>query len=375
VDETGSTARMGSRSFLTRKEVGSDEYGYPITEPWSHKLNSFNLRDKYFNGYNVIETKVNGSPAFKDQIVVALVDWGVQNEFVAGDMVSFQNPALSGDIDRITGITAGNQFNSFSITGTTTTGTSTIPIYYANGWTTNSVQNITITQNNSDGSYRFPADMEYYQVITGMTVQDFLSQSNTSADYKFPKEYLLHKIRYRFESYDNNNDDYENQKTALYEFQNYENLGLVFFVRGVDPYTDKQTIEYNLTTIFGGDFLNGTQITVTGDYRVNYPIRGYSDGKKPIEHSAINNTPFIASTDRSIYGKSFTFVPDTTLMNTYPNTASLLPYYYLSTDSNNSGLVPTYRPDASVPILNSTIVSSTDQTLQTTNYVQCRMLI
>ena len=376
VDETGSNARRGSRSFLTKKEGGSDEYGYPITEPWSQKLNSFNLRDKYFNGTNIIETSVNGSSPFNDQIVVALVDWGIQNEFTAGDMVSFQNPALSGDIDRITGITAGNQFNSFSITGTTTTGTNTIPIYYADPtdgtWGSNLTQNITITQTNNDGSYRFPADMEYYQVITGMTLQQFISQANFSSNGKFPKEYLIHRIRYRYESYNNDSDVYESQKIAMYEFQDYQNLGLVFFVRGVDPYTDKQTIEYNLTTIFGGTLGTGTQIKVSGDYRVNYPIRGYTNGKKPIEHSAIDNTPFVGSTQRSIYGRSFTFVPDVTLMNTYPNSASLLPYYYLSTDSDNSGLVPTYRPDASVPDLNSTIVSTSNQTLNSN--VQCVML-
>jgi hypothetical protein len=375
VDQADLEARRGARSFLTKKEIGADEYGYPLTEPWSQKLNSFNLRDKYFNGINVIETSVNGSQPFKDQIVVALVDWGVQNQFVAGDMVSFQNPALSGDIDRITGITAGNQFNTFSITGTTTTGTTTIPIYYANTWTTNSSQNITITQNNGDGSYRFPADMEYYQVITGMTVQNFLSQSNTNANYKFPKEYLLHKIRYRYES-NNGNNNYEWQKTALYEFQDYQKLGLVFFVRGVDPYTDKQTIQYNLSNIFGWT-LGSAQITVTGDYRVNYPIRGYSVGKKPIEHTAIDNTPFIntlpGSQQRSIYGRSFTFVPDTTLMNSFPNSASLLPYYYLSTDSNNSGLSPVYKPQSSVPNLNSTIVSTTNQTLNM-SVTECIML-
>lgn len=379
IDETDSNARRGSRSFVTRKESGSDEYGYPLTEPWSQKLNSFNLRDKYFNGINIIETSVNASSSFNDQIVVAVVDWGVQGEFNPGDMISFQNPALSGDIDRITGITAGNQFDTFSITGTTTTGTTTIPIYYANpsdsSWTTNSSQNITITQTNSDGSYRFPADMEYYQVITGMTVQDFLSQSNTSANYKFPKEYLLHNIRYRYQS-DQGPNNYEWQKTALYEFQDYQNLGIVFFVRGVDPYTDKQTIEYNLTTIFGGTLGVGTQIKVSGNYRVNYPIRGYSNGKKPIEHSAINNTPFIntigGAAQRSIYGKSFTFVPNATMMNTFPNSASTLPYYYLSTDSNNSGLSPAYRPQSSVPYLNSAIVN-TGQTLNI-GTVQCTML-
>jgi hypothetical protein len=385
VDETGSDARRGSRSFLTKK-TGSDEYGYPMTEPWSHKLNSFNLRDKYFSGINIIETKVNGSTTpFNDQIVVALVDWGVQNQFIAGDMVSFQNPALSGDIDRITGITEGNQFNSFSITGTTTTGTTTIPIYYADPndgtWGSNLVQNITITQTNNDGSYRFPADMEYYQVITGMTLQQFISQadfSSPTAFGKFPKEYLIHRIRYRFEEY-SGSENYEDQRVAMNEFQDYQNLGLVFFVRGVDPYTDKQTIEYNLTTIFGGELGNGTQITVTGDYRVNYPIRGYTDGKKPIEHSAIDNTPFIntlsGSQQRSIYGRSFTFVPDTTLMNTYPNSTSLLPYYYLSTDSDNSGLAPLigYKPAniTSLPLLNSTLVGS-NQTLSSNE--NCTML-
>ena len=356
--DNDNTNYNGSCSFLTKKEFGSDEYGYPLTETFPQKLNSFNLRDKYFQQTNIIETNVNGSGIFNDQIMVVLVDPGMIDNFLSGDIVTFQDPNLSGDITRITGLTTENQFGNNSITGVTTTGI-TIPklITYANPNDTTYSSNLTTTvlinQTNNDGSYRFPIDMEYFQVVTGLTVQDFIDVSQSigglTSSNKFPNEYLRHKIRIRTHKYDNSNpsfpspgpnpDIYESQTIAIEQFTDYQNLGVLMFVRGVDPYTDRQNIEYNLTKIFGGNsFSTGTQIKVNGDFKMNYPIRGYSNGTKPAIHNTLNNQPSFGLTS-GIYNPSFTYNVDITLFNTYVNSNSKLPYYYLSTDSTNSGLL------------------------------------
>ena len=388
IDNTGSITRRGVGSFITKKEGGTDEYGYPLTEHWAQKMDSFNLRDKYFNGTNQIETSINGSLPIKDQVFVALVDWGVQDELLAGDVVSFQNPSMSGDLDRITGVTNGNQFNSFSITGTTFTGTTTVQMYYANPsdptWSTNLSQTVTIIQNDNDGSYRYPADMEYFQVITGMTMSQYYSLNpNFNSVGLLPREYIQHRIRYRYKNYSGGYDNFEEQPAAGNYFNNFSEMGIIFFVRGVDPYTDRQNVEYNLTRLFGGALGVGTQIKVTGQYKINYPIRGYSNGKKPIEHNTFpyNNTPFINPVDRKLYGRSFTYVPNQTMMNSYPNLTSLLPYYYLSTDSNNSGLVDLsgnpYTPATTVTTLaplNTSIVSPTTESIVNGSGYPCILL-
>ena len=379
IDDTGSDYRRGSRYFLTKKTGSSDRLGYPLTETWPQKLNAFNLRDTYFNGFNIIETRINGSNPINDQIFVVLVDWGLQQNFLAGDIVTFQNPTMSGDIERLTGFTQINQFGFPSITGATYTGTTTIPIYYADpnnpNWDTNLVENVQVNQTTNDGSYRFPADIEYFQVITGMSVSEFqtiaTAQNNPSL---FPNNYLLHKIKYRYNDYDGTYAPLEGQEQAFYQFKDGVDLGIVFFTRGVDPYTDRQTIQYDLSRIFGYNNFGQTNCIFTGQYKINYPIRGYNNGKKPVEHNVSNNSPITNNTDRKIYYPSFTYIPNQVMMNDFPNNNSLLPYYYLSTDNDNSGILPYYQPIPNFSEFMGSLINPSTNALFETEFCEDRML-
>lgn len=360
VDDINLSYRRGSRTFLTKEGgVGAgpnSEYGYPVTEPWAQKLNSFNLRDKYFDnsssigGINQITTSINGSANFKDQVIVIIGDSSMNSTFQSGDIVTFQNPALSTDLIRLTGLTNStggtiiNEFGTSSITGTTQTGlTLSTTIFYADPSDSSGQTNIPITipiiqTGNTKTNYNFISDAEYFQVITGMTVQDFLNQSpDFSVDGTFASEYLYHRIRYTYEEYGTGNSDYSQSWLALgTQCDIWNKLSIMVLVRGVDPYTDRQDTTYGLGRLFG--YSNHNQVQVSGKFKLNYPIRGYSNGLKPVEHNTIDNTPSSLPNGRGNYYPSFTFTPDNSLFSQYQNTNSVFPYYYLSTDFNNSGL-------------------------------------
>ena len=53
-------------------------------------------------------------------------------------------------------------------------------------------------------------------------------------------------------------------------FNNFNNLDLIILTRGVDPYTPKQTIEYDISRLFNADY--GTY-KVKGEYYLNIPIQ------------------------------------------------------------------------------------------------------
>lgn len=345
--------RRGITAFLTDAANWPNttaDWGYPITEHWPNKLNRFNLRDRFFDSKNYIRTYVNNSINFyEDQPLVMLVDWNFYNAFTTGQIITFQNPRMSGDLHRLTGLTDSsgntiyNEFGCSSITGTTLSpGLHNVTLEYANRTSltpANKQVTIQISASTTDGSYRFPADMEYYQVVTGMSLTNFLSQSNQSTPFLFPSEYLNHVIKWRYEEYGLGTAEYEQQTKARSHYRNAGELGVIILTRGVDPYTDRQLIKYDLGVLFGK---NPGDVTVTGQYKLNYPIRRYTTGNNltPIRHNVPTNTNYLnfGNGGRSVYHKSFSFTPDLTLFNTYTNTGSTLPYYYSSLDFENSGL-------------------------------------
>jgi hypothetical protein len=125
--------------------------------------------------------------------------------------------------------------------------------------------------------------MEYFQVITGLTVANFNNLATTVNGNLFPKKFLRHQIIYtisdpnaitvfpgivnEYESdpiippslvYGNTYNDQPgppgppppvkgNYFDSLDSLANGLNYEIVMFVRGVDPHTEKQNIEYDLS--------------------------------------------------------------------------------------------------------------------------------
>ncbi len=166
--------------------------------PPSELYNLFNTKSKYFNdvpgfgngsedGWNQI--KVNWFPDINtslqdyhyDNIMVLVLDKTTPT-YNSGDLIAFQDVTLSGDLNR-----------------TVTTGTTIFPsaleVKYADpdaplggGAVPNLTQyyNVPIlsSQTSFDSTTSFAADVEYFQVITGMSIGQYVNLANRATEIK-----------------------------------------------------------------------------------------------------------------------------------------------------------------------------------------------
>jgi hypothetical protein len=340
-------------------------FAYPNSVTFSQKLNDFNTRDKYFysntsntpnTGVNKIKTYINPSvnsgpnQYIEDQVVVILMNAGTIGSIGAGGICTFQDPNFTATTTpnryiNLTGATI-NQFSNNAITGSTLTGDIPITITYAdplnpsNGIpktfviTSPPVSQLPIGMSNAEQSYlQYPTDMEYFQLVTGITAGDLYSISTTTSGF-FPETYLGHDMLYLTPNNCNNIPLPFIQRSVpnvIQRIGDWENLEVCIFVRGVDPFTVRQTIKYDLSTIFGNP---SNPVIVEGQYCLNQPIQPIPTiPLKPLSHDTANNTT------PNLYFPSFTFTPDPTQYTAFTST---LPYYYLSTDE--SPLSSSYNP-------------------------------
>ena len=225
--------------FAGDKSSGNDDrwFGYPTKETFPQKLNEFNTRDKYFNnigsGANQVKITVNPQlslppynlgtqQSYNDQIIVLLVRPGTAAQIGVGNLMTFQDPNYTQPnslVSRRINLTGGtiNQFNNGAVTGTTQLSSfpigATIPtpiskiVNYANPASPTSPQLTTTiniiqtgyTQTNAiqqDDFLKYDTDMEYFQLITGLTVNDFYGLDDVTNTNLFPAKYLRHQIQY-----------------------------------------------------------------------------------------------------------------------------------------------------------------------------------
>ena len=347
--------------FAAEKSGGGDErwYANPLTKSLPQKLNEFSLRDKYFTGQNQITTTVNPqlpapytSQPFKDNVIVMITRVGTTQSAGVGNIITFQNSKLSNGQVNVTGGTL-NQFGTNGVTGNTLSSTTPIPLVvtYANpaNPTSSLTSTINIIQSGATESFmQYPPDIEYFQIVTGMTIGTYetLSPLTTTNPTLFHSEFLKHKIRYEIlnpctpplvgippgvftpndflTATDSNGNPVTiqaNNFVAIQQIQDYSTeYEVIILVRGVDPHTPKQTIKYDLSKIFGYTTLN--TVTIEGSYYLNQPIK--SSSLQPKSHNTIDN-----STPTGLYFPSYTFTPNPV---NYSAFTSNNPYYYVSTD-------------------------------------------
>jgi hypothetical protein len=363
-------------------------FAYPIDPTFPQRLNDFNLRNKYFTsggGVNQIRTTVNPSlpsQPYLDQVVVVLMSPGASAQIGVGNACSFQDPNYmdaqsTNRLINLTGATT-NQFGTNSITGTTITGQTTVTINYADPSSPNTnipvqvvldlpqVSQLSVTGNpNVEQSYlQYATDIEYFQLVTGLTASNFFAlQSTSSTSAFYPSGYLSYDIRYLRPDCpvsSLNAFAFETISDVLTSMNEWQSFEVCIFVRGVDPFTPKQTIKYDLSKIFGYTSL-GSNVVVEGSYYLNQPIKGYSysSGSKPLSHNTVSNN------SNNLYFPSFAFTPDVTKFTGFTST---LPYFYLCTDDNSISGIGNYNPLAIPPISNwQTLSQLTSGGLEFTN--------
>lgn len=346
--------RRAPQPFLisaSRRSGGEDGryWAFPRSQTFQQALNSFNLRNRYFNAsspyaVNRVKTTVNpslGSQPFYDQLMVIFAEPGTLANMGIGQLITFQNPNISPSNILLTGATE-NQFNTFAVTGYTTLGQQTKIINYADynsfNSTTGLQATIEITQSSKYGNsgasqeedyLKYQTDLEYFQVVTGLTVSEFANLSDFTQFAYFPAQVLNHQqiiAKPNCNTLQNGNNDIDQDIESLpstrFFLNNQGSYEVIFLTRGVDPNTDKQTIKYDLSLYFG--ITTPDTITIEGSYYLNQPIQAFSNPTKPKTHLGSNQTAGLYFT-----GFTFSITP-----SEYTAFTSTMPYYYLCTDEN-----------------------------------------
>ena len=318
-----------------KDKIGWLENEIPIPE----RINMFNGKGKYFTnqvagGYNRIKVYPNYTANtisagqyqfYEDQPMVLLVDPSVLKTLTTGQMISFVGLSTSKDVN-----VSGNTI----VTGTTpTTPTITTNIVYANP--DNPSSNITTKTFNLVQSYTgvteyvFPSDIEYHQVITGITIgelQNIVGSStvnNNSFYRRVLKGYILPKVYYKDLEEDDRYATLNGSNIPIETIENYQNIGVVFLMKGVDPYSTRQNTRIDISLPIG---LNSNSVVVESNYKLNKPIQA---GLSLVKHNQL-------TTNNGIFYTSPFFTPSTNSYQGYTayttNTHTLFSSYDLSTD-------------------------------------------
>jgi hypothetical protein len=319
---------------INRSFFGPGQIFFQPDITYSQRLNLANIRQRYFDpsAYsNVITTTVDNdgypSDPFTDNMVVLLCDQNTLDNLPAGSLISFNNPDNVNDNNvngyNVSGVTE-NQFGNSSITGTSSLFTTVVQNYIKSD-ATSGVANLTITGSTTGRTYNYKGGMEYFQVVTGMTVGQSELHTSTTPNINYMRFYFLQarqRIYYRKTDGDNDSDSFINPLQI--NGSEYKNLNVIFLVRGVDPFTEKQVIKYDVSKLFGQS--PNTHV-VRGKYHLNIPIQENSGNissdwwinkKTPESHEV----PYSSS---KLYHSPFNFRPDPNLYTGF--TTNTIQYY------------------------------------------------
>ena len=354
--------------------------------PIAERMNLFNVKANYHhtkNGErNRIKVKVNQDiPAnagqyHHDNVIVMLMDSGMDGVFTKGQLVTFRDPKKSLD-PNISGGTTGTTILTTGTTGDIS-GTATVNYMNFNNPSSGLTATYVITADTLNTDYKYPTDIEYYQVITTVTLEEFENLrgssgyvtytnpgSGSTSDYGDLSNYAIfgwNKVeKSGGANYDlypdgpDNNRRFSKTSPTIKLNSDWKSLTVTILVRGVDPNSPRQDIEYDLSHLLKKSW--GT-FTVRGQYKLNIPIQKYDSGfgwKIP-RHNSINNNDDTAE-GQYIYYPSYTFTPGTGYTQ-YTSTALLDYSAYDSTNGDRWGESNATSNDSGTTLVNQALAVS-----------------
>jgi hypothetical protein len=270
---------------------GNPAFAASKSLPIGERINLFNQRSNFFTGLNSVKVSFasdsNINKFHLDNTITVLSN----TQFSTGDLLSAVSITGSTDInwtytaDTVNGLETG-------ISGETYNGGSatTINVTYAISQYTNSQS---IKYNLPYGSetinYKYPADIEYFQVITAITIADAAKIWNSGTTQSFPNVMSTPIDFSIFEQYLGPYREKSTASVTVFDtFDNIENQYILILQRGVDPYSPKYKNVYSLGKIFGGD-IDDPNFIVTADTRVNIPIQALNNQSSTIQDYSIND--------------------------------------------------------------------------------------
>lgn len=287
----------------------------------------------------------NGFNRYEDMPLITVMDGNVDMD--NGQLLTFVDGELVPDLNvNNTGLTI-NQYGSQSITGTMVSNLTNYvqrPCTYIKPDGTEVTSQLDLYSPVDGASYDFKSGIEYYQVIGSMSISEIRTYfSGTTANYQDKSilwNYFIDKHTEYFCSgfqFGGGTVDVVTSKLALDYFDDSDNLKVYFIARGVDPYSPRQTLSYDVSKIFGEtSYGNDPNYVFTGEYYPNIPIQkttGTSDIFTPKPHypvlNNINATPQFAdvtnNNDDDLFHGSYLFTPTTSAFSSFTTTA--LAYY------------------------------------------------
>lgn len=249
--------------------------------PLGERINVFNTRKNYFDGANKIKVKVEpklnvGSDKYHYDNTIIVIS---NTPFQSGDVLTSVDINKSTDLNwKYSAVTNNGLITGISGQSLTTTATTNVSITYASTPTTPQTVVYSLPYGVEQTNYKFPADIEYMQVVTAVTWGEISKVWNPSTIESFPNilyaptNINLWKIDRRFLA----SPVYEIVDRLSINPIDYidgiENQYVVVLQRGVDPYSPKYEQQYSLGNLFGTDE-NDTTFIVTANTRLNIPIQ------------------------------------------------------------------------------------------------------
>jgi hypothetical protein len=260
--------------------------------PLGERINLFNQRSNFFVGLNRIRVtfaKSSNIGKFHYDNTITVIS---TTQYNSGDLLTFINPSSSKDVNylysatTITGTTQGISGESYNSTASTM-----VNVTYATAQYLDNTVSYSLPYGSDNIKYQFPSDIEYYQVVTAITLSQAALIWNTGTTEQFPN--LINTPSVIDELYDDGVAMYTtpNSRTVnpLQFYQDYDSQYILILQRGVDPYSPKYVNEYDVSILFGKP-LGSPGFTVTATTRLNIPIQKLSGGYSTSVQSHANQT-------------------------------------------------------------------------------------
>ena len=367
VEDTNGDQLPGYAKIITNSddEMETQAYRFMSTDlPLPERINLFNVKAKYFTktipnssfnsnisaengGKGTNQMKVRfakdlnspsiplsnlplGTSCHLDNVLVVVMNSEIAKELTTGKIVAFQNLQITKDLNFTS--FPENDYGTKSITGTSVlnpTTPSSVNVTWAKpdgvgqGSNNTTQYYLTGTSLNNKMFQGFPFDIEYFQIITAMTITNFTSKMSNDLDNSFYRRYMnsnfyINKIR-RYPMNCNHRDEetfWPWSLGGLY-FEKFNEQVVVILSRGVDPHSTRTKCEFDLSKIFGYNTFG--KVIVDGEngkykYKLNIPIQG---GPLNIRHRGFYNDGTDTYSGQKLFHKSFQFRPTPSLFKPF----------------------------------------------------------
>jgi len=262
-------------------------FTYSNELPLGARINLFNTRKKYFDGLNKISVSFdsNSNPFtkhFDNSLSVLMI-----TKFEPGTLLTFVSYGKSNDLNFFKPFVPNQSGFNFQESLEDREGISgvakkpnggSILVNYATTQTSSNSQTYVLSSGTTGTTYSYPMDIEYYQVVTAITVSEYSKLVVNNNDPNVLSNLILNSemdVEYDISGgFAGGPDGTFTVKFSEY-FTGYEEQYVTIIQRGVDPYSPTYTNKYGLGKLFG--YQNEDDFIVTAETRLNIPIQPLSN--------------------------------------------------------------------------------------------------